>query len=138
MDGTMTHRFVNPDSLAPARGFSHAVVATPGTTVYLGGQVAFDADGAVVGETMAEQYGIALGNVVTALEAAGGTPTDIVSMVVYVTDMDAYRSDLSGIGTAHRAHLDRHFPAIALIGVSELVEPAALVEIVATAVIPGT
>lgn len=133
----MTHRLVNPDSLAPTRGFSHAVVASPGTTIYLGGQVAFDGDGRVVGETMAEQYGVALGNVVAALDACGGKPTDIVSMVVYVTDMDAYRSDLSGIGAAHRNRLGRHYPAMALLGVSELVEPDALVEVMATAVIRG-
>ncbi len=138
MDGSlnMRHRQVNPDSMAPAHGFSHAVVAAPGTTVYLGGQVAFDGDGIVVGETLAQQYGVALGNVVTALEACGGRPSDIVSMVVYVTDVGAYRSDPSGVGAAHRAHLDRHYPAMALIGVSELVEPSAMVEIVATAVMP--
>lgn len=127
-------RHINPEELAPARGFSHAVVSAPGITVYLGGQVAFDTDGVIVGDTLADQYGVALGNVVTAVAAAGGQPTDIVSMVVYVTDIDDYRNSLAETGAAHREHLGRHYPAMALLGVSDLVEPKALVEIIAIAV----
>lgn len=130
------HQHVDPETMAPAVGFSHAVVAAPGTTVHLGGQVAFDPHGTVVGETVAEQYGLALGNLVTALRACGGEPQHIVSMVVFVTDMAGYRGDLRGVGAAHRSQLGRHFPAMALVGVTELVEPDARVEVMATAVIP--
>lgn len=131
------HEHVNPSSMAPAVGYSHAVVAAPGRLVKIGGQVAMDGDGRVVGTTMAEQYGVALGNVVTALEAAGGRPSDLVSMTVFVTDIAAYRADLAGIGAAHRERVGRHFPAMALVAVSALVEPDAMVEVVAEAVVPG-
>lgn len=133
---TTPHRLISPDSMAPSPGFAHAVVPADGRTVYLAGQIASDPTGAVVGDTLAEQYDVALGNVVEALAHAGGEPHDIVSLVVYATDVQAYRNDLRGVGAAHRKHLDRHFPAMALLGTTCLVEPAAMVEIIATAVVP--
>lgn len=130
------HQLINPPSMAPAKGYTHVVVPAAGRTVYLAGQIASDRDGTVVGDTFAAQYNVALRNVVTALAAAEGSPTDIVSLVVYTTSMDEYRDDLAGVGAAHREHLGRHFPAMALLGVTELYERAAKVEIIATAVIP--
>lgn len=132
---TTPHHFVNPESMSPARGFTHIVVPAVGKTVYLAGQIAADSTGRVIGDTFAQQYDLALSNVVEALAAVGGAPTDIVSLVVYTTSMDEYRSDLPGVGAAHRSHLGKHFPAMALLGVTELYEKAARVEILATAVI---
>ena len=83
---------INSPDLAPAVGFSHAVVA--GNTVYLGGQIASAPDGSVQGETMAEQFDLAAGNLVTALRAAGGGSDDLVSLQVYVTDVAEYRDAL--------------------------------------------
>lgn len=133
---TTPHRLISPESMSPSPGFSHAVVPAGGRTVYLAGQIAADPTGVVVGETFAEQYDVALRNVVEALAHAGGEPHDIVSMVVYATDVQAYRDDLRGVGAAHRKHLNRHFPAMALLGTTGLVEPDAMVEIIATAVVP--
>ena len=130
-----THRLINPASMAPAPGFAHIVVPADGRTVYLAGQVGCDTTGEIVGDGFAAQYDLALGNIVAALAAADGTPTDIVSLVVYTTSMQAYRDDLKGVGAAHRKHLGRHYPAMAMLGVTELFDPAAMVEIIATAVI---
>ena len=135
--GPSPHQLLSPASMAPAIGFAHAVVPAAGRTVYVAGQVAADAEGQVQGETFAEQYDLALANVVAALEAAGGAPEHVVALTVYTTDMAGYRSDLRGVGTAHRRHLGRHFPAMAMLGVTELFEPGAVVEIIAVAVIPG-
>lgn len=132
---TTPHQLINPSTMAPAKGFAHVVVPRDGRTVYLAGQTAADATGAVVGHTFAEQYDLALANVIEALGAVGGEPSDIVSLVVYTTDMQQYRDDLRGVGTVHRNHLGRHFPAMAMLGVTELFDPAAIVEIIATAVI---
>jgi enamine deaminase RidA (YjgF/YER057c/UK114 family) len=131
------HELVNPEDMAPARGFSHAVVATGGRTVYLAGQVAMNVDGVVVGTTFAEQFDVALGNVVVALAGAGAQPVHLVSLVMYATDVAAYRSSLRDVGAAYRRHIGRHYPAMALVGVTELVEPTALIEIIGTAVIPS-
>lgn len=130
------HRLVSPEGMAPASGFSHAVVAAAGRTVYVAGQVAMDADGTVVGETLAEQFGVTLDNVVAALAACDALPEHVVTMTMFTTDMDAYRKGRSEIGAKYVARFGRHFPAMALLGVSELVEPKALIEIVATAVVP--
>jgi enamine deaminase RidA (YjgF/YER057c/UK114 family) len=130
------HQFFNPDGMAAAKGFSHAVVAAPGRTVYLAGQIAMDVDGAVVGETFAEQFDIALGNVIAALAGAGGSPEHLVSLVMYATDVPAYRASLREVGASYRNRVGRHFPAMALVGVTELVEPNAMIEIIGTAVIP--
>ena len=134
---TTPHRLVNPDTMAPARGFAHVVVPTQGRMVYVAGQTSSDSAGVTVGDTFAEQYDVALGNVAEALRHAGGDATHIVSLVVYTTDVQAYRDDRAGVGAAHRKHLGRHFPAMALLGVTDLFDPDAIVEIIATAVIPG-
>jgi enamine deaminase RidA (YjgF/YER057c/UK114 family) len=133
---TGPHRMVNPAGMPPAAGFSHAAVAGSGTTVYVAGQVAAGADGTIVGETFAEQFAVALANVTAALEGAGARPDHVVSLVMYTTDMDGYRASLSEVGQAYRARFGRHYPAMALVGVTSLVEPGAAIEIVATAVIP--
>ena len=130
------HHFINPDGMAAARGFSHAVVPADGRTVYLAGQVAMDSTGAVVGDTFAEQFEVALGNVLAALAGAGGNAEHLVSMVMYATDVAAYRASLPEVGAAYRKLVGRHYPAMALVGVTELVEPLAVIEIIAIAVIP--
>jgi enamine deaminase RidA (YjgF/YER057c/UK114 family) len=130
----MNEIVISPD-LAPPVGFAHAVVAGPGKTVYLGGQTAQDQSGAIVGETMVEQFDQAAGNVAAALRAAGGEPTDLVSLVIYVTDLEAYRASLKELGAAHRKHFGRHYPAMALFGVTGLFDPAAMVELVGVAVV---
>jgi enamine deaminase RidA (YjgF/YER057c/UK114 family) len=129
------HELVNPDGLAAPVGYAHAVVAAPGRLVFLAGQVASDADGVCRGETLAEQFERALGNVVAALRAAGGEPEHLVSMHIYTTDIAAYRAGRNELGERYRAVIGRHYPAMALFEVSALVDPAALVEIVCTAVV---
>jgi enamine deaminase RidA (YjgF/YER057c/UK114 family) len=131
-----SHRLVVAEGLAPPSGYAHAVVAAPGTPVFLGGQTAQGPDGAIRGATIVEQFDRAAGNVVTALAAAGGRPEDLVSLTIYVTDMAAYRGSLGEIGVAYRRHLGRHYPAMALFGVTDLFDPAALLELVAVAVVP--
>ncbi|MPZ00413.1 MAG: RidA family protein [Actinophytocola sp.] len=131
-----SHRIVTAEGLARPAGFAHAVVAAPGTPVYLGGQTAQGPDGSIVGETMLEQFDVAAGNVVTALHAAGGAPRDLVQLLIYVTDVAAYQASLGAIGTLYRKHFGRHFPAIALFGVAELFDADAMIELLGTAVLP--
>ena len=128
------HELRNPDSLPPARGFAHVVVAQQGRTVYLAGQTARRADGSMVAGTMAEQFDMAAANVVTALQAAGAHPQDMVSMQIFVTDVDEYRRLSKAIGEAYRRHFGRHYPAMALVEVRRLFDPDATVELMAVAV----
>ncbi len=120
------NEIVNPAGLAEPRGFSHAVKA--GSTVYLAGQIG-------EGETLTEQFDGAAANLITALKAAGGNAEDLVSLQVFVTDVAAYRNSLSPLGRVWRKHFGRHYPAMGLFGVTELVDPAAKVELMGIAVL---
>jgi enamine deaminase RidA (YjgF/YER057c/UK114 family) len=131
----MTLQRVNPATLAKPSGFSHAVVADGGRVVFLAGQVALGADGAIVGDTVAEQFEQALDNLLEALRAAGGSPADLASLTVYAVDLGDYRAQAREIGQAWRRLAGREYPAMAAIGVARLWEPAALVEIQGYAVI---
>jgi enamine deaminase RidA (YjgF/YER057c/UK114 family) len=133
---TAVHDLVNSESLTAPIGFSHAVVAAPGRTIHLGGQVAHDPEGRVHGETMAAQFALALDNVLEALRAAGGRAEHLVSLQIFVTDVEAYRAARSELGQCWKDRLGRHYPAMALLGVTELFDPAAMVELVGVAVVP--
>jgi enamine deaminase RidA (YjgF/YER057c/UK114 family) len=130
------HRLVNPDTLAPAVGYSHAVVAAPGRTVYLGGQIASDLEGVCRGGTLVEQFDLALENVARALDATGASPEHLVSLHVFVTEGDAYRAALPELGDRYVGRLGRHYPAISFFEVMGLFDPAALVELIGIAVVP--
>jgi len=126
---------VNPPSLAEPSGFAHAVIASGARLIFLAGQTALDASGSIVGATMAEQFEQALGNVLTALDAAGGRPGDLASLTIYTVDLAAYRAQASDIGAAWRRLMGRDYPAMAAIGVSRLWDEAALVEVQGYAVV---
>jgi enamine deaminase RidA (YjgF/YER057c/UK114 family) len=128
------HEIRNPETLPPAQGFSHAIIAQAGRTVYLAGQTAQQRDGTVVGATMAEQFDVAAGNVVKALEAAGAHPQDLVSIQIFVTDVTEYQRLSKQVGEAYRRHFGRHYPAMALLEVRRLFDPAAKVELVCIAI----
>jgi enamine deaminase RidA (YjgF/YER057c/UK114 family) len=126
---------VNPPSLPRPSGFSHAVITTGGTLVFLAGQTALGPDGRIVGDTVTEQFGRALGNLIEALRAAGGSPADLASLTVYVVGLDEYREQGREIGAAWRELAGRDYPAMAAVGVTRLWDPEALVEIQGYAVI---
>lgn len=122
------HRIVNPSELPEPSGYAHAVVAARGRTVYLGGQTG-------TGDTVAAQFDAAAASLVTALRAAGGEPEDLVSLVVYATDVDEYRAAMAELGGVWRRHFGRRYPAMALVGVSALVDPDARIELMGVAVV---
>ena len=139
MEGSLSspHRFLQPDGLAPAHGFSHGIVAEQGRTVWVAGEIATDVAGNVVGTDLVSQFDRALGNVVTVLEAAGAEPGHVVAMQIFVTSVADYRQAAAALAPVYQRHMGRHYPAMALFGVTDLVEPDAVVEIIATAVVPA-
>lgn len=132
----MTHERVNPPELIRPSGFSHAVVAGAGRTVFLAGQTALDAAGSIVDGDIVVQFEQALGNLLTALRAAGSGPEDLVTMTVYIVDMPAYRERARDIGAVWKRLAGRDYPAMAGIGVARLWDDAALVEVQGIAVLP--
>ena len=125
----MSVRLVNPADLAAPVGFSHAAVGQ-GRPVVLAGQIGCDATGRIVRpDDLPAQFATALDNLLAALRAAGGEPTDVALLRIYTTQVDTYRQSLKALGAAYRDRFGRHYPAMCLIGVTELFAPGALVEI---------
>ena len=131
----MANEVITAPELSPPVGYAQAVVGGAGRIVHLGGQTALDADGKISGEDLPAQLDVAAGNVIAALRAAGGNPTDIVSMQIFVTDVADYRRQLPELGKVWQQHFGRHYPATGLFGVTRLFDDEALIELMGVAVL---
>ncbi|HEY2042939.1 MAG TPA: RidA family protein [Jatrophihabitans sp.] len=129
---------INPAELARPSGFSHAVIADGMRMVALAGQTAVDIDGHIVGDGIVAQFRQALSNVLVALNAAGGSPADLVSMTIYLTDLVDYQNNGRQIGAVWTELVGSNYPAMAGLEVSRLWDPAALVELQAWAALEVT
>ena len=126
---------VNPDALAKPQGFSHGIKGT-GELLFVAGQIGWNREGRMVSDDLTTQFAQALDNVLDVVWAAGGKPESVARMTVYVTDKADYVRKRKPIGEAWRKRMGRHYPAMALVEVTALFDPDALVEIEATAVLP--
>ena len=134
----MSFDVFNPEALGVPRGWNNGMLGPAGGRVlFVAGQIGTDGAGAIAGPTMAQQFEKALSNVAAVVAAAGGEVADIGRLTIYVTNMDEYRGSLKDIGAGYRAVMGRHFPAMALVAVTSLVNPEATIEVEATAVIPA-
>jgi NAD(P)-dependent dehydrogenase (short-subunit alcohol dehydrogenase family) len=134
----MSSRFaiINPEELGAPRGWNNGMLAAAGgRTLFIAGQTARDGSGRVPASDLVSQFDRALGNVLTVLRAAGGEPGHIGRFTIYVTDMAQYRASLKPLGEVYRRRMGSHFPAMALVEVTSLVDERAVVEIEATAVL---
>lgn len=122
-----------PTNWPRPKGYSNGVLAE-GRFVFVAGMIGWDEHGRFA-EGFVAQLAQVLRNTVAVLEAGGAQPEGIVRMTWYVKGIDLYRDNLSGIGRVYREIIGRSFPAMAVVGVSDLVEPEALVEIETTACI---
>ena len=129
----MPHHVVNPAHLAVPSGFAHGVKV--GNTVHLGGQTAMDQDGKIVPGGVAEQFRRAFQNVLDTLAEAGGTPSDLVSVTIYLTDVDDYQKNGREIGRIWRELAGTEYPAMAGVGVTRLWQKEAVIEISGIAVV---
>lgn len=125
-----------PDGWPRPSGYSNGILAE-GKHVYIAGMVGWDQDGKFE-EGLVNQFRKILENTVATLDAGGATPADVVRMTWYVKDLADYRNNLAGIGQAYRDVIGKNFPVMAVVGVADLVEPNALIEIETTAVIENS
>jgi len=133
----VSFRIVNPSELGEPRGFNHGLAwAGPGRPLFVAGQTALSASGRIETDDFVEQFGVALDRVLAVVRAAGGGPDHIGRMTVYVTDLDEYRASRRALGACYAERMGRHYPAMALVQVTGLVDEGARVEIEATAVLP--
>lgn len=132
----MQKDIIEPYGLVKPAGYSHAIATQGGTTIYLAGQTATTTDGTYVNEgDIVGQFERVLGNLEIALQASGGEMTDIVKMNLYVVDVDNYKQHLREIGEVYRSYFGKYYPTMTLVGVTQLFEPEAMLEIEAIAVI---
>ena len=126
---------INPAELARPSGFSHAVSVSAGRMVFLAGQIGMDRDGKVAAGGIVPQFEQALANLLIALAQAGGHPSDLVSVTIYLTDVADYLANGKEIGAVWRRLAGTEYPAMAGVGVTQLWLPEALVEIQGIAVV---
>jgi enamine deaminase RidA (YjgF/YER057c/UK114 family) len=126
---------INPVGLARPSGFSHAVSAPAGRLVFLAGQTGMDRDGRIVPGGVVAQFEQALSNLLAALTAAGGRPSDLASVTIYLTDVEDYQAHGKEIGAVWRRLAGSDYPAMAGVGVTRLWQPDAVVEIQGFAVV---
>jgi enamine deaminase RidA (YjgF/YER057c/UK114 family) len=131
----MAHTFINPESLGAPHGYSNGVLTEGGRLLFIAGQVAWNQQQQIVSADFVEQFDQALANVMAVVTAAGGRAEQIARLVIYVTNKAEYSSLTTEIGERYRAHLGRHFPAMALVEVSSLLDDKAKVEIEGIAVL---
>jgi enamine deaminase RidA (YjgF/YER057c/UK114 family) len=127
----MTIERINPSTLGKPSGFSHAVRAN--NAVYLAGQTALDKSGTIVAGGIVAQFRQAMTNLLTALDAAGGKPANLVDVTIYLLDIPDYQANGREIGAIWRELAGTEFPAMAGIGVTSLWQREALIEIQAVA-----
>jgi enamine deaminase RidA (YjgF/YER057c/UK114 family) len=128
------HTVLQPEGWPRPRGFTYGMLAR-GEMVFVGGMIGQDQRGQFA-EGFVAQAKQALANIAAVLAQGGAAPRHIVRLTWYVRDMDEYLGDLEALGAAYREIMSRHFPAMAVVEVSRLVEPEARLEIEATAVLP--
>lgn len=130
------HQLLHPFHWKAAVGYANGVLAS-GQTVFVGGQIGWNADQVFESDDFVVQVNQALQNIVAILKEANAGPEHLVRLTWYVTDKQEYLARLKEVGAAYREVLGKHFPAMTMVQVAGLVEDQAKVEIEATAVIPA-
>jgi enamine deaminase RidA (YjgF/YER057c/UK114 family) len=128
-------RVLQPSHWPRPKGYANGVAAS-GRMEFVAGMIGWDSEGRFPSDAFADQARQALRNIVEVLGEAGAKPEHIVRMTWYVTDKREYVAQVKAIGASYRAHMGKHFPAMALVQVAALLEDRAKVEIEVTAVIP--
>jgi enamine deaminase RidA (YjgF/YER057c/UK114 family) len=129
------HRVLQPEQWPRPRGYANGVSAT-GRTIFVAGQIGWDAQQQLVGSDLVSQARQALRNIVAVLAEDNARPEHLVRLTWYVTDRTMYLSAARELGEVYREVLGRHFPAMSAVEVSALMEAGAVIEIEATAVVP--
>ena len=127
-------RRLQPPGWPEPRGYANGIAAS-GELVFVAGQIGWDETGAFPYEDLAGQVGQALRNTVAVLAEAGAGPEHVVRMTWYITSRDEYLADVKAVGAAYREVMGRHFPVMAVVEVTALMEGSAKVEIETTAVV---
>ena len=128
----MTVKSIQPDGWAPAKGYANGILTADGT-LHIGGQIGWNKDQVFESHDFIGQMEQTLRNIVDIVEAAGGQASDLVRLTWFVKDKAEYLAKQKEIGRTYQKVLGRHYPAMAMLVVKDLIEDDALIEIEATA-----
>lgn len=127
---------IHPEGWSRPIGYANGIMARPGRVLFIAGQVGWDAQQVFHSEDLAPQFEQALENVLAVLAAAGGKPEHICRLTAYCKDKPAYLAARPELGRIWRRLMGRHFPAMSMIFVADLLDEPGKIELEATAVIP--
>jgi len=128
----MTHQTIPPQGWLPAKGYANGILTKDGT-LHIGGQIGWDENKKFVSDDFVGQMRQALLNIAAIVETAGGQVSDVTRLTWFVTDKKDYLAHQAEVGAAYREVFGKHFPAMSMLVVADLVEDQAVVEIEATA-----
>lgn len=128
---------LQPPGWAPPTGYANGIAVDAGRIVFVAGQVGWNAQQKFERTDFVSQFDQALANVLEVLAQAGGRPEHVCRLTGYCCDKPAYVAARPALGELWRRRMGRHFPAMSLIFVADLLDSPALIELEATAVIPG-
>ncbi|EWG98574.1 RidA family protein [Halomonas sp. BC04] len=137
MNDAPVHQQLHPTNWKAAVGYANGIMAT-GRTIFVGGQIGWNGDQVFESNDFVDQIHQALTNIVSVLQEAGAGPQHVVRITWYVTDKREYLARLKEVGAAYREVMGKHFPAMTMVQVADLIEDRAKVEIEATAVLPDS
>ena len=134
----MRFTVINPQSLGAPSGYSNGLLTeTGGRLLFIAGQIAWNEKHEIVSSDFVEQFDKALENVMTVVNEAGGKPSDIARLIIYVTTRNEYLAHTRAVGERYRKHMGKHFPAMVMVQVVGLLDNEAKVEIEGIAVLPA-
>jgi enamine deaminase RidA (YjgF/YER057c/UK114 family) len=128
-------KVLQPQDWPPPVGYSNGIAAQ-GTVIFVAGQVGWNDKQQFESVDFVEQFDHALRNVIAVLAEAGGRPEHICRITAFCCDKPAYLAARSELGRVWRKHMGRHYPAMSMIFVSDLLDSPGKIELEATAVIP--
>lgn len=129
-------KILHPEGWAPPIGYANGIAVDGGRIVFIAGQVGWNAAQRFESEALAPQFDQALGNVLAILAEAGGKPEHICRMTAFCCDKPAYLAARKDLGAIWKRHMGRHFPAMSMIFVADLLDSPGKIELEATAVLP--
>ena len=130
----MKPKVIHPEGWAPALGYANGMLMPDGT-LHVGGQIGWNKDKVFVAKDFIGQMEQALANIVEIVKAAGGEASDVGRLTWFVKDKSDYLAKQKEVGAAYRTIFGKHFPAMSMLIINDLVEDEALIEIEATAFI---
>ena len=125
-----------PEGWAPPIGYANGIVVDAGRIVFIAGQVGWDAQQHFASADIVPQFEQALQNVLAVLRKAGGEPHHIARITAFCCDKPAYLAARRELGAIWRRHMGRHYPAMSMIFVADLLDRPGVIELEATAVLP--